>query len=77
MKKVLFYIIIINFLKISNLFAQCAMCNASAESSYRENNGISSGLNYGILYMFIIPYILIFILYIIWNYNNLFKKYNH
>ena len=44
----------------ADVFAQCAMCKQSAESTLRSNPGsIARGLNSGILYLMAVPYLAI------------------
>lgn len=39
--------------------AQCAMCQATAESSRDAGSANSDGINKGVLYLFLTPYLLI------------------
>jgi len=39
--------------------AQCPMCKAAAQSSFKEGSDAASGLNTGIMYLFVAPYLLI------------------
>ncbi|EAY29050.1 hypothetical protein [Microscilla marina] len=39
--------------------AQCAMCQATVESSMSEGAGIGAGLNAGILYLAAFPYLVL------------------
>lgn len=58
MKKILFflcYLILIG----NEMFSQCAMCKAAAESDLENNpNSVAKGINDGILFLMLIPYIL-------------------
>lgn len=47
-------ILLILLFSINQVFSQCAMCKATAESS-----GNGGGLNEGILYLMFIPYLLL------------------
>ncbi len=48
------------FLPVANIFAQCAMCRATVESTISDGrNDVGNGLNFGILYMLVFPYILV------------------
>ena len=44
---------------VSNLHAQCAMCQATAESSRDAGSSNSEGINKGVLYLFLTPDLLI------------------
>jgi len=73
MKKILAIItlIILNLVTTSQgLFAQCAMCRASVESSISEGAGIGAGLNAGILYLSAFPYIILGVLAFLWYRNS-------
>lgn len=48
------------------LFAQCAMCRASVESSISEGAGVGAGLNAGILYLSAFPYLTLGVLAFLW-----------
>ncbi|GIV29371.1 MAG: hypothetical protein KatS3mg028_0437 [Bacteroidia bacterium] len=49
------------FLTAQNIFSQCAMCKAAAESDMENNpNSVAKGINAGILFLMVIPYILMF-----------------
>jgi len=41
----------------SDIFAQCAMCKASAESSLESGSSAAAGINKGVLYLFLAPYL--------------------
>lgn len=44
----------------TDIFSQCAMCKAAAESDLENNpNSVAKGINDGILFLMVIPYILI------------------
>lgn len=47
--------------------AQCAMCQASAESSLDAGSTAASGLNNGILYLLVLPFAFAFIFYILYK----------
>ncbi|MFZ6050903.1 hypothetical protein [Halocola ammonii] len=38
--------------------AQCAMCEAVAESASEDNKNVAEGLNKGIIYLMFVPYLL-------------------
>ncbi len=52
---------------INSVFAQCAMCKLSAETSVLEGSDKALTLNLGIIYLFVFPYILIIALYFIYR----------
>lgn len=52
MKRIVFLLLVTSI--SSNVFAQCAMCKATTESS-----GVGGGLNDGIIYLMFIPYLLL------------------
>lgn len=43
----------------TELWAQCAMCRASVESSASNGGNLVAGLNAGIIYLATIPYLMI------------------
>lgn len=55
------------------LYAQCAMCRATVESS-SQSGGIGSGLNTGILYLMALPYIIIAFIGYFWYKNSKKQK---
>lgn len=56
--RILLSIIVLNAITF-NLFSQCAMCKAAAESDLENNpNSVAKGINDGILFLMVIPYIL-------------------
>lgn len=53
---VVFWMLFVSF----DVFSQCAMCKAAAESDLENNpNSVAKGINDGILFLMVIPYILI------------------
>ena len=58
MKKVIISIVLF-FLALPSMFAQCSMCRATIESSISDGGGIGTGFNNGILYLMVMPYILL------------------
>ena len=58
-KSGIFVLILVVIINSSELFAQCAMCKATAESSIKNGGSIAKGLNFGILYLMAIPYVLL------------------
>lgn len=62
-----FSILLITLLLIPEFAkAQCAMCQASVESSLREGSPVARNLNMGILYLLVMPYLLFSILFLMW-----------
>ncbi|WP_299458884.1 hypothetical protein [uncultured Microscilla sp.] len=62
MKKLLTLLILftVQFLLVAQeVAAQCAMCQATVESSMSEGAGIGAGLNAGILYLAAFPYLVL------------------
>ncbi|MCB0515287.1 MAG: hypothetical protein R2798_12315 [Chitinophagales bacterium] len=53
-------------LSTSNIWAQCPMCRAAAESNLKEGGTFALGLNAGILYLAAVPYLLVGTLGFIW-----------
>lgn len=54
----------------SNLYAQCAMCQATVESNLKGGGTAGSGLNNGIMYLLAAPYLAIAGIGFLW-----YKKY--
>jgi hypothetical protein len=53
-------VILLVFLIIPDVSAQCAMCKQAAESSLRSNpRSMARSLNSGILYLMVVPYVMI------------------
>ncbi len=40
-------------------FSQCAMCQATAETSREAGSSVAEGINKGIMYLFFMPWIII------------------
>jgi hypothetical protein len=67
------YLLTLLLLFVQDIFAQCAMCKAVAETQAEES---ASTINAGILYIMVIPYIILFIVFrkkIIWFLKELRK----
>lgn len=63
-----FAVFLFLFLIGPELFAQCPMCRASAETNLQEGGTEAKGLNAGILYLLSAPYVLVGLLgYYWWN----------
>lgn len=70
MKNIVRKIIVLVFLLVLNtsqLWAQCAMCRGSVESTMGNGrNNVGIGLNVGIMYLFIMPYLIVFAVAFMW-----------
>jgi hypothetical protein len=53
-------------LAASNIFAQCSVCRAGAESNVEHGYTAGLGLNSGIIYLLCMPYIIAAIGFYIW-----------
>lgn len=51
---------------VTDVSAQCAMCQGVAETSQNAGSTAASGLNKGILYILVTPYIIIMVLGYFW-----------
>ena len=66
------YIVLIALLVIivcmpsADVFAQCPMCRAAAETNLAQGGTEGKGLNKGILYMLSLPYLLVATIGFIW-----------
>ena len=73
MKKsfVVFFLIVLMvlFINLPEVTAQCPMCRMSAESNLANGGTAGRGLNKGILYMLSLPYLLVGTLGFIWYRN--------
>lgn len=59
-KKVIsFLVVFVVFLYNTSIYAQCAMCRASASSDLEGGGTIAKGLNNGIYYLMAIPYVIL------------------
>ncbi len=64
---VIFGLILVFLLASSDLWAQCAMCRGSVESSMGNGrNNVGVGLNTGIVYLFVMPYLLVAVIGYLW-----------
>ena len=64
---VIFGLILLFLLAGSDLWAQCAMCRGSVESSMGNGrNNVGVGLNTGIVYLFVMPYLLVAVIGYLW-----------
>ncbi len=64
------FVVIALFANIADVSAQCAMCQATVESSLKSGDTTAKGLNNGILYLLAAPYIAIAAIGLLW-----YKKY--
>lgn len=72
MNKVLFSLLLVLILLTypgAELFAQCPMCRATAETNLANGGTEGQGLNNGILYMLLMPYVLIGTIAFLWMRN--------
>ncbi|WP_176723386.1 hypothetical protein [Roseivirga misakiensis] len=66
LKRSFFLIIALVFIN-ANVFAQCAMCRGSVESTVAAGEtSMASNLNLGILYLFFAPYTLVCLIAYLW-----------
>ncbi len=63
-------LILLVLLGAEDLFAQCPMCKAAAESNLKNGGSHAKGLNTGILYLFFTPYLIVGVLGFIWWQKN-------
>lgn len=55
----------------SDIYAQCAMCRGTVESSMGNGrNNVGVGLNTGIIYLFVMPYLLVAVIGYLWYRNS-------
>ncbi len=55
----------------SQLWAQCAMCRGSVESTMGNGrNDVGIGLNTGIMYLFVMPYLIFCVIGYLWYRNS-------
>ncbi|WP_221389892.1 hypothetical protein [Dyadobacter sp. NIV53] len=64
-------ILLMFILSASDIFAQCAMCRGTVESSMGNGrNNVGVGLNTGIMYLFVMPYLLVAAIGYFWYRNS-------
>lgn len=68
--KLVIFIILITFLMVVELDAQCPMCRMAAETNLKDGGTEGKGLNKGILYMLSMPYLLVATIGLLWWRNN-------
>jgi hypothetical protein len=69
MKKflVVFGLFLMMILSGSEIWAQCAMCRGTVESSMGNGrNNVGVGLNTGIVYLFVMPYLIVAVIAYAW-----------
>lgn len=58
-------------LTTSEVWAQCAMCRGSVESTMGNGrNNVGIGLNTGIVYLFVMPYLIFAVIAYVWYRNS-------
>lgn len=55
----LVFVLVLVVLMPMDTAAQCAMCQATAESSREAGSTVAEGLNKGVLYIFMMPYLIL------------------
>lgn len=76
---IIIVLLLMVFVSIPDVSAQCPMCRMSAESNLANGGTAGRGLNKGILYMLSLPYIIIGLLGFVWYKNrrkNSFEEIN-
>ena len=62
-----FLSVLLIFVSIGTIIAQCSMCRASVENNVSNGDTtVAAGLNLGILYLFAAPYIMVLTLGFLW-----------
>ena len=65
--KVLVALLVLFFISLTDVSAQCAMCRASLENNVSNGNpGIAIGINFGIMYLFFAPYLAVGVIAYLW-----------
>ena len=68
---VIFGILLLLALNATDVYAQCAMCRGTVESSMGNGrNNVGVGLNTGIMYLFVMPYLLVAAIGYFWYRNS-------
>ena len=63
--------LIILVLNAGQVWAQCAMCRGSVESTMGNGrNNVGIGLNTGIMYLFVMPYLIFAVIGYLWYRNS-------
>lgn len=64
-------LILVFLLTAGDLWAQCAMCRGSVESTMGNGrNNVGIGLNTGIAYLFVMPYLIFAVIAYVWYRNS-------
>lgn len=59
--------VLVLFVSLNDVLAQCAMCRSTLENNYSNGNpGIAAGINTGILYLLAMPYLAVMLLGYFW-----------
>ena len=64
--QIILFTLLLVFLVLPEISAQCPMCRIAAESNLRAGGTAGKGLNAGILYMLSAPYLLVGTFVFIW-----------
>tara|TARA_R110002124_G_scaffold58304_1_gene162495 strand:- start:227 stop:508 length:282 start_codon:yes stop_codon:yes gene_type:complete len=72
-KSLIVFLVLFGLLLIGqDLYAQCAMCRGSVESSMGNGrNNVGVGLNTGIMFLFVTPYLLVGVIGYLWYRNSI------
>lgn len=74
MKKIILVAFLI-LMSLNDVFAQCAMCRASVESTMSNGrNYVATGLNTGIFYLFMAPYLFVAVIGFMWYKSSLKER---
>lgn len=69
--KIVLGFLLIFLLSTTDIWAQCAMCRGSVESSMGNGrNNVGVGLNTGIMYLFVMPYLIVGVIGYLWYRNS-------
>ncbi len=61
------FVVLLVVLNAGDLWAQCAMCRGSVESTMGNGrNNVGIGLNTGIMYLFFMPYLIVCVIAYLW-----------
>lgn len=64
-------LVLLLVLNAGDLWAQCAMCRGSVESTMGNGrNNVGIGLNTGIMYLFLMPYLIFCVIGYLWYRNS-------
>jgi len=69
--KIVLGFLLVFLLSTNDIWAQCAMCRGSVESSMGNGrNNVGVGLNTGIMYLFVMPYLIVGVIGYLWYRNS-------